>query len=166
MLANKSVLEATAFQSVLANQSVLRPKTGNWKRILALDLLLTALIDAFSILVIFLLMSFSSSGDLLTLSEDQQLPSAGQADVLERNPVVKIEKDKMYLEDKEVNSSTIVGELLNLRKQFSETNPGEEYPGIVTIQADRRIKYESLNQIVLAAAQAGFSDVRFAVLMK
>lgn len=166
MLASKSVLETTSFQSVLANQSVLRPKTGNWKRVLALDLLLTALIDAFSILVIFLLMSFSSSGDLLVIGQDQELPSAGQAEALERNPVVKIEKDKMYLEDKEVTASTITAELLDLRKQFAETNPGTEYPGIVTIQADRRLKYESLNQIVVAAAQAGFSDVRFAVLMK
>jgi biopolymer transport protein ExbD len=166
MLANQSVLEMTALQSALASQSVIRPKAGKWKRVLALDLLLTALIDAFSILVIFLLMSFSSSGDLLVMGKDQELPSAGQAEVLERNPVVKIEQEKMFLEDKEVTTSTITAALLTLRKEFAETNPGVDYPGIVTIQADRRVKYDSLNQIVVAAAQAGFSDVRFAVLMK
>lgn len=166
MLSNHSILEQTALGGVLETQSFVRPKRGSWKRVLALDLPLTALIDAFSILVIFLLMSFSSSGDLLSISPDQELPTAGLADTLERNPVVKIEKDKMYLEDREITSASIVGEFLTLRKQFAETNPGQEYPGIVTIQADRRIKYEALNEIVLAAAHAGFSDVRFAVLMK
>jgi biopolymer transport protein ExbD len=55
---------------------------------------------------------------------------------------------------------------LELRKQFQATHPGVEYAGIVTIQADRRLKYEVLNQVVLAASHAGYSDVRFAVMMK
>lgn len=166
MLATQSVLHQTALQSVIGAESLIKPQHGKWKRTLALDLLLTALIDAFSILVIFLLMSFSSTGDILFISKNQELPKASAADVLERNPVVKVEEQKIYLEDKEVTSETLVGAMLELRKQYAETHPGEEYPGIVTIQADRRVKYEFLNQIVLAASHAGFSDVRFAVLMK
>jgi biopolymer transport protein ExbD len=53
-----------------------------------------------------------------------------------------------------------------MRQKFAESRPNEEMPGIVTVQADRRIKYEVLNQVVAACAQAGFSDIRFAVLMK
>jgi biopolymer transport protein ExbD len=166
MLASQSILSHSGLQSVIASESYLKPKNGKHKRTLALDLLLTALIDAFSILVIFLLMSFSSSGDILFIAKGQELPKAGLADILERNPVVKIEADKMYLEDKEIDSGTIVPALLELRKQFQATHPGVEYAGIVTIQADRRLKYEVLNQVVLAASHAGYSDVRFAVMMK
>jgi len=166
MLANQSFLRETAMQSTLSSASYIKPKNGKWKRNLAADLLLTALIDAFSILVIFLLMSFSSTGDILYIGKSTELPKASRTEVLERNPVVKIEEGKMYLEDKLVDTESLVGALLALRKQFAETRPNEEYPGIVTIQADRRAPYSVLNAAVLAASHAGFSDVRFAVMVK
>ncbi len=167
MLATQSILSATALQSVIAGQSHVHPKHGARSRsVFSGELLLTALIDAFSILVIFLLMSFSSTGEILYIGKDTQLPKASLAEVLERNPVIKIENEKLFLEDKEINFSSLIPALLDLRKQFSETRPGEEYPGILTVQADRRVKYEILNQIILAASGAGFGDIRFAVIMK
>ena len=166
MLANQSILTQTSMASVLQSESYLKPKHGRWKRNLSADLLLTALIDAFSILVIFLLMSFSSTGDLLFIGKDQELPKASLADMLERNPVVKLENGKTYIEDKEVTSDTMVAALMDLRKQYMESHPGQEYAGIITVQADRRLKYEVLNQVVLAASHAGYSDVRFAVIAK
>lgn len=166
MLASQSVLHETALHSMIGAQSLINPKHGKWKRNIVADLLLTALIDAFSILVIFLLMSFSSTGDMLFISKGQELPKASRADVLERNPVVKLEEGKIYLESKELTQDSLVGALLDMRKQYSESHPGEEYPGILMIQGDRRLKYEQLNQIILAASHAGFSDIRFAVMMK
>jgi biopolymer transport protein ExbD len=166
MLANQSFLRETAMQTTVGSTSYLKPTNGKWKRNLAADLLLTALIDAFSILVIFLLMSFSSTGDILYINKSTELPKASRTEVLERNPVVKIEDGKMYLEDKSVDNETLVGALLDLRKKFSETHPNEEYPGTITVQADRRVPYSVLNAAVLAASHAGFSDVHFAVLVK
>lgn len=166
MLASHSILQETALQTAIGAQSLLNPKHGKWKRGIVADLLLTALIDAFSILVIFLLMSFSSAGDILLVGKGQELPRASLASSLERNPVVKLEDGKIFLETQEVTQDTLVGALLGLRKQFAESHPGEEYPGVLMIQGDRRLKYEQLNQIILAASHAGFSDIRFAVLMK
>jgi biopolymer transport protein ExbD len=166
MLANQSFLRETAMHTTVGSASYLKPTNGKWKRNLAADLLLTALIDAFSILVIFLLMSFSSTGDILYINKSTELPKATRTEVLERNPVVKIEDGKMYLEDKTVDNESLVGALLDLRKKFSETHPNEEYPGTITVQADRRVPYSVLNAAVLAASHAGFSDVHFAVLVK
>lgn len=166
MLADQSILTHSALDSVVLSTSILKPEHERAKRSVVADLLLTALIDAFSILVIFLLMSFSSTGELLFIGKDTELPKASKGEILERNPVVKIESGKLYVEDKEVTNQTLIAELIELRKQFNETRPGEEYPGIVTVQADRRVKYEVLNQIVLAASAAGFGDIRFAVLAK
>ena len=149
----------------LARTSILNPEGGRQKRSIVADLLLTALIDAFSILVIFLLMSFSSSGELLTLGKGMELPKATGAQ-LERNPVVKLENDKIFLEDKEVTADGLVAGLLELRKQFQATHTGEEFPGILTIQADRRVKYQQMNSIVVATGNAGYSDIKFAILMK
>ncbi|RYZ78130.1 MAG: biopolymer transporter ExbD [Proteobacteria bacterium] len=166
MLANQSILHETSLQSTLGAQSYIKPTHGKWRRNLAADLLLTALIDAFSILVIFLLMSFSSSGDMLFIAKGQELPKASTSEALERNPVVKVQDGKIFVEEKEVGVQALVATLLDLRKQFSETHAGQEPPGILMIQGDRRLKYEELNQVILAASHAGFSDIRFAVLVK
>ena len=166
MLSNYSILNNSSLRSVIGSQSQLHPDYGLEKKEINADLLLTALIDAFSILVIFLLMSFSSTGELLFMSKDTELPKAARSETLERNPVVKIEGSTVYLEDKEMGPDELIPALIALRKQFAETRPNEEYPGIITVQADRRLKYEVLNQVVVSASGAGFGDIRFAVLMK
>ena len=166
MLASLGFLKGSALHSTVDATSYLRPHQGKWKRNLAADLLLTALIDAFSILVIFLLMSFSSTGDILFIGKNTELPKASRTEVLERNPVVKIEEGTMYLEDKIVTSETLVSAFLDLRKNFHDTHPNEDYGNTITIQADRRVPYITLNAVVLAASHAGYSDVNFAVMVK
>ena len=76
MIANQRVLSDSAIHGVLAGESYIAPTSGRHKRTVTGDLLLTALIDAFSILVIFLLMSFSSTGEILYIGKDQELPTA------------------------------------------------------------------------------------------
>lgn len=162
----QSVLKQTAMSGALASASVLAPEGGSHKKSIVGDLLLTALIDAFSILVIFLLMSFSSSGELLYVSPGQELPKAGQAAQLERNSVIRIEDGKIFLEEKEVSMNDLVAALIQIRKDWAELHKGEEFNGALTIQADRRIKFEHLSQVIQASSHAGFSDIKFAVLMK
>ena len=156
----------TVFHSVIKESSLLKPDGGKHKRETNAELLLTALIDAFSILVIFLLMSFSSTGDLLFLSKGMELPKAELAVQLDRNPLVKFDQGKIYIEDLEVKSDGLVEALLDLRKKHLEMRPDDEFPGILTVQADRRAKYQEITQIVQASAHAGFSEIKFAVVMK
>jgi len=163
---NQGVIKNSAIGSVIGESSVLAPRSERHKREVHAELLLTALIDAFSILVIFLLMSFSSSGDVVLVGKGIELPKATMGEQLDRQPVVKVQEGKIFVEDKEVSTDGLVASLLDLRKKFTETRPGEEFPGIITIQGDRRLKYEMLNSIVLASSQAGFSDIKFAVITK
>lgn len=156
----------TVFHSVIAESSILKPDGGHNKRETNAELLLTALIDAFSILVIFLLMSFSSTGELLFLSKGMELPKAELAVQLDRNPLIKFDEGKIYVEDLEVTQESLVSALLDLRKKHTELRPEEEFPGILTVQADRRAKYQEITQIVQASAHAGFSEIKFAVVMK
>jgi biopolymer transport protein ExbD len=160
-----SVLRQSALMSSLGEASIINPQGQSRKRNVVADLLLTALIDAFSILVIFLLMSFSSTGEILFMGKDMELPKASQGVVLERSPVIKIDQGKIYLEDSEVAPNQLTAALLDLRRKFQETRPGEEFPAQITVQADRRVKYEVLNSVVLASSQAGISDIKFAVIM-
>jgi biopolymer transport protein ExbD len=163
---NQGVIKTTAIGSVIGESSILAPRSERHKREVHAELMLTALIDAFSILVIFLLMSFSSSGDVVLVGKGIELPKATMGEQLDRQPVVKVQEGKIFVEDKEVPETGLVASLLELRKRFHEMRPNEEFPGIITIQGDRRLKYEQLNSIVLASSQAGFSDIKFAVIAK
>jgi biopolymer transport protein ExbD len=164
---SRSVLSTTAIGTTIGSQSLLIPKSGSHKRSLFADLLLTALIDAFSILVIFLLMNFSSTGEILFINKDVELPQASATDPLERNTVVRFEEGKFFIENKELeNQDLLIQELLTQRKEWSQKFPSEEFKGIITVQADKKTKYESLNSIVLAMAHAGYGDIRFAVVSK
>ena len=128
-------------------------------------LMLTSLVDAFSILVIYLLVNFSTSGEMLFLSKDMELPSAKQGVELERFPVVKIEKGKIYVEEEEISPRNLMRRLLSLKRKYkSESVEEGKKVETLIIQADKDAEYRLLNPIVLAGAQSGFSDVRFAVL--
>ncbi len=160
------ILKQSVLTGTLASQSILHPQGGSGKKTILADLLLTALIDAFSILVIFLLMNFSSNGEILMIGKNQELPKAHLAAVLERNPVIKVDEGQLYLEDKLTTANALTGELLALRKKHQELHPDVAFPGVATIQADRRVKYDFLNQVILAMNQAGYSDIKFAVVLK
>lgn len=163
---DQGILHGKAVTSVLGSMSHLNPEGKPHKKSVASDLLLTALIDAFSILVIFLLMSFSSTGEILYIGKGTELPKAANTTLIERFPVVRVDEGKVYLEDALIEGDSLTAGLLDLRKKWQEMHPSEEYPGILTVQADRRVKYEVLNQIVVAASQAGFSDMKFAAVIK
>lgn len=162
----QSTLKGKAITSVIGSQSLLNPEGHRAKKAPLGDLLLTALIDAFSILVIFLLMSFSSTGEILFIPKGTELPKAANTTLIERFPVVKVDDGKLYLEDKLIEGRDLTAGLLELRKSWLEQHPGEEYVGTLTVQADRRVKYEVLNQVVVAASQAGFADMKFAAAIK
>ena len=160
------ILKQSVLMGTIESQSIINPRGAKLKRHISADLLLTALIDAFSILVIFLLMNFSNNGEILFMGKNMELPKAHAAAVLERNPVIKVDEGQVFVENKAVTAQTITAELLELRKKYQEVHPGTEFPGIATIQADRRVKYDQLNQIILAMNQAGYSDINFAVVVK
>jgi biopolymer transport protein ExbD len=165
-MVNQGILKDTTFHSVIAEYSILRPEAERHKRKITEELLLTALIDAFSILVIFLLMNFSSTGDIIYLEKGMELPKAVKADALDLNPVIKIDHGKVFLENKEVKVDELTAALIVLKMKFKEMHPEKEPPVALTIQGDRRLKYEFLNGVVLASSQAGYSDIKFAVVMK
>jgi biopolymer transport protein ExbD len=159
------VLTTTAGSSPLLSASTLNPKGGGKKRDLVATVILTSLVDAFSILVIYLLVSSSNSGEMLYLSKDMQLPKAAETEILKRNTLVKIEEDRLFIEEEEVAKKDLVARLIEIRKNLKQKHEGpEEFVGKLTVQADRRLKYKVLNQIVLASSHAGFSEVKFAVL--
>ena len=136
------------------------------RRDLTATVMLTSLVDAFSILVIYLLVSFSTAGDLLYISKGMELPSARHVTRLEHNVVVKVEKDRLFVEQEEISVDYLVKKLMELRKNWERYYPGTEFNGAMTIQTDRRQTYDILSHVIQAGSHAGYSDINFAVIRK
>lgn len=154
----------SSFSSILKTNSVISPEGNEKKALFHPTLLLTSLIDVFSILVIFLLVSFSTTEELLILSEAIELPSSLSYDELERAPVIRVEEARFYIEENEIPQEKITETLVKIRQGFSEEFPDATFPGMLTIQADRQLHYDLLNKIIVASSHAGFSDINFAVI--
>lgn len=161
---SQSILEQTSFSSTIESTSTLNPKGGAFKKSLVQSVMLTSLVDAFSILVVYLLMSYSSSGEIMYISKDMVLPEATQSDILDRQIIIKFEDGKYFIEDEEVASNALFARLLKMKTEFKEKYPELDGENKVIIQADKGEKFIDLNLIIHASAQAGFEEIKFAVV--
>lgn len=127
--------------------------SGN-KKSLFFSLNLTTLIDAFCILVIFLLSNMN--GRVQNLQTDKMtLPTAAQTDTLSEGLVVRLEKDTIFIDDQAIPAKNVADTLI---KSYQK----EKRP--LVIQADKKSNYESIAFIMRAGGQAGFEKYVFAVL--
>lgn len=153
--------------SVLGSASVINPQNSGGRKVLSESLMLTSLVDAFSILVIFLLLNFSNSENFLVLSKDMVLPAAKQWAELEKSTVIKIENHRLFVGEEEVAESQLLPHLVQLRRSLTKVSEelGLPEPQMI-IQADRSTVLKEINAVISHLAQAGFSDINFAVLQE
>ena len=110
---------------------------------------LVAYIDMMTMLVIFLLMSFSATGEILFVQKNIVLPDAQNWTDLERAPVIGVSKD-----------------VVTLKNNYKLLHPSEEFNGIAIIQSDKNVEFKALKKIMYSIAVAGYQNVNFAVTPK
>lgn len=125
-------------------------------KVLSSPVTLTSLVDCFTILVVYLLVATHMGSEQLDVSKDMQLPAAAHSTELKLGNIVRIENDKYFLNDKKIN----VDELFDALKASLSNSDS------VIIQADKKVDYSKVNPAVLSALQAGFKQVKFAVLQE
>lgn len=150
-----SVLRKQKQQSPILSLKRINPdQAATNKKSLFFSLNLTTLIDAFCILVIFLLSNMN--GRVQNLQHDKiSLPSAAQTESLSEGLVVRLEKDTIFIDDQPIQQKNVTEALV---KSYQK----EKRPLI--IQADKKSNYESIAFIMRAGGQAGFEKYVFAVL--
>ena len=154
---SSSVFQSRVFQNSLSQKG----KPAKKKKVLA-TLMLTSLIDAFSILVVYLLMFFSDTGEMAYLSSDIDLPKANVIERLDRRSIVQIKKDGYFVEDRKLSAKELVPYLIRLKKRLSRSSSDEGEA--ITVQADKSVRYKQLSKVVQALGHVGFSHIQFAVL--
>ncbi len=133
-------------------------------------------IDFLIVLVVFLLISFSASGELLAQKPNLTMPKASNVADLEIAPVIAIDPIVVTLDGRRMADTAslastpkverieqLIQDLETLKRNWSILHPQEPFPGQVVIQADVSIDYRVIKKMMFSAAQAGYSNVSFAV---
>ena len=146
---------------------------------------LTSMMDMFTIILVFLVFSFSSQDQNLKLDTDLTLPESSAAIPfkwainvnvtptelkVEGNQVAKIKKGKLAGVKIDREKKRVLP-LYNLLKKFKEiesqekVNPtGDET--VISFQADKNLPFETIDLVMKTSAQAGYPNFRFVVMKK
>ncbi|MEM6962809.1 MAG: biopolymer transporter ExbD [Myxococcota bacterium] len=149
---------------------------GGGRKSLDSSIPLVPFIDFLITLVVFLLMSFSASGELIAQKPSITMPEASNAVDLEVAPVIAVDSQVVTLDGRRMASATdlaaaaeldridtLVQDLETLKRNWSILHPTEPFPGTVILQADRDVDYRVVKKVMFSAAQAGYSNISFAV---
>jgi biopolymer transport protein ExbD len=162
MLETASPLKQSALGSSLAGTSMLRPKNGSHaRRTMVASLMLTSLVDAFSILVIFLIMNHAANSEIVNVGNKVQLPMARESELVQQGVVVRVEGGQFLVEDKPV----ALGQLVSHLKALNASVDVARREGLIIV-ADRQMDYADLSPVILAGSQSGFTKFKFAVIRK
>src|SRR5580693_2918858 len=148
---------------------------GHGGRSVNASLSLTSMIDFLVVTVVFLLMTFSASGET-PVSQGVNLPKAENTMDMIDAPMVAIAGSQVLVDGAPgVNTRAIedskrmqrVDELFNIlkskRELWKQTHPGREFPGVVVLQVDQDITAVVVKSVFQTSAFAGYPNVSFMV---
>jgi biopolymer transport protein ExbD len=133
-------------------------------------------IDFLIVLVIFLLMSFSASGELVAQQPTISMPDADNTVRIEISPIVAIDERVITLDGSRVADTQTQGQSAQVeriepliqgleaeKRKWEMIHPSEPFAGQVIVQADRNIDFRVVKKVMFSAAAAGYGNVSFAV---
>lgn len=149
---------------------------GGGRKGVDVSIALVPFIDFLIVLVVFLLMSFSASGELLAQKPTITMPDATHAVDLEPQPVIAIDNRVVTLDGRRVADAQslaqsaemerieqLVQDLETLKRNWSVLHPSDPFTGSVILQADQKVDFRVIKKVMFSAGQAGYSNVSFAV---
>lgn len=155
---------------------VARRTGGHGAKSVNIEIPLIPFIDLQICLVVFLLMSFSSTGELVAQRTGLHVPKAEHTKELELAPVLSVDASTVILDGRRVADTAslaadpkveriepLIDLLETLKRNWSVLHPRDDFPGALIMQADLAIDYRVIKKLMFAAAQAGYPNVRFAV---
>lgn len=149
------------------------------------DIDITSLLDILTILMVFLLQSYNSSGVIINVPKDIELPKSASESINNFGVNIQVSKSQIWVDDKEVvNTETadeqrlfdeggrrivpLFDELVKIKetiKQSEKLSPdAKRFSGIANLVVDKSLKYNYLKRVMYTCAAAGFKEFKFVVL--
>jgi biopolymer transport protein ExbD len=139
------------------------------------SLSLTSMIDFLVVTVVFLLMTFSASGET-PIAKGLNLPKAENTLDMIDAPVVAVVGSQVLVDGAPPGNTRAVDEsdrlqrvdeLFNIlkskRELWRQTHPNKDFPGVVMLEIDQNIKAVVVKAVFQTSAFAGFPNVSFMV---
>lgn len=137
-------------------------------------LILTSLMDIFTVLVFFLLIQHESEVQNLPSHDRIKLPSSISSDKPRQTMAILVTKDEIFINDRSIakvadvlaSESEVIPAILDSLKNATanvlvQENATERE---VTILGDRQIPYRLLKKIMISCAQANYSNISLGVI--
>jgi biopolymer transport protein ExbD len=150
--------------------------SGGGRKAVDVSIALIPFIDFLIVLVVFLLMSFAATGELVAQDPTIEMPAATNAVDLEIAPIISINANTVMLDGRRMADTrtlaasaevdridALVQDLETMKRNWSILHPGDSFPGTVILQADVAIDFRVIKKVMFSAAQAGYTNVSFAV---
>ena len=152
---------------------------GHSKKVQHFDLNLTAMVDMFSMLVMFLLMNFSSTGEVFFISKNVKMPDAAHGRQLESLPLLSVTSSSVFFDAPATSGRPSVqieesGEelpqlklrLQQLRIMEQTLKPDKAFKGQINIQADEKVPLSQIKKVMNVLISEGWTGINFAVQSK
>jgi biopolymer transport protein ExbD len=147
-------------------------KKSHRKKNMIVGLTLTSMVDMFSLLVIFLLQTFSTSPELLVMSKGVVLPTSVSALEVKDSPVLSLALDGVYLDQELVaptedvlkNPTPLMEKLEKIKETWMKSHPSETFKGEITLQAHKDIPSTTVSMIMAMLPGQGFGSILLAVI--
>jgi biopolymer transport protein ExbD len=149
--------------------------TGHGSRSPNAGLNLVSFIDFLVVTVIFLLMSFSASGEI-AVDKNVKLPKAENVDDVIDAPMVAVNGNQILVDGVQAGSTRAIEELgrlqkidelfailKNKRELWKQVQPTKPFPGVCILQIDQNVSALVVKSVFQTAAFAGYPNVSFMV---
>lgn len=148
---------------------------GGGGRAVNQEIPLIPFIDFLLCIVLFLLASFSATGEL-PVDKNVKLPKAENVLDMVEAPMVAITGTQIIVDGSPAGSTRAIEEanrlqridelfniLKNKRELWRQLNPDKPFPGVAILQVDRRVKALVVKSVFQTAAFAGYPNISFMV---
>ncbi|AGP36254.1 MULTISPECIES: ExbD/TolR family protein [Sorangium] len=136
---------------------------------------LVSFIDFLVVTVIFLLMSFSASGEI-AVDKNVKLPKAENVEDVIDAPMVAVNGNQILVDGALAGSTRAIEELgrlqkidelfnllKNKRELWKQVQPNKPFPGVCILQVDQNVPALVVKSVFQTAAFAGYPNVSFMV---
>jgi biopolymer transport protein ExbD len=149
--------------------------TGGSHRSTNASLSLTSMIDFLVVTVVFLLMTFSASGET-PINKSVRLPDAQNTLDMIDAPMVAVTGSAILVDGNPAGNTRAIedskrlqriDELFNVlkgkREVWKQLHPGKDFPGVVVLQIDQDVQAVVVKSVFQTSAFAGYPNVSFMV---
>lgn len=149
--------------------------SGHGNRSVTASLSLTSMIDFLVVTVVFLLITFSSSGETPT-NKNVRLPEAENTLDMIDAPMVAITGSAILVDGNQAGNTRAIEDTKRLqridelftvlkskREVWKQLHPGKDFPGVVVLQIDQDVEAIVVKSVFQTSAFAGYPNVSFMV---